>query len=76
MIIMEEIRLKNRPSYYWEDIIKFNNIDLNKIKLWKGKFLKHTIFVSYGTEIGQKPLGSYLDIKCREFLKQPGPEIW
>ena len=31
MKVMEEIRLKNRPSHNWEDIIELNEIDLEKI---------------------------------------------
>ena len=37
---MDEIILKNKPSYYWIDIIKLNKIDLKKNKTTKGNIFK------------------------------------
>ena len=35
MTIMEELRLKNRPSYYYEDIVRLDKISLDKITVRK-----------------------------------------
>ena len=54
---MEEIRLKNRPSYYWEDIILLNKIDLDKNRMKKINFLKCAVFeLNYLTESAEKPI--------------------
>ena len=65
----EEIRLKNRPSYYWEDIL-LNKIDLNKIRLKKVTFPNCAVFkLNYLTETGEKSLRIRLDNTCSEFFK-------
>lgn len=65
----EEIRLKNRPSYYWEDIL-LNKIDLNKIRPKKVTFPNCAVFkLNYLTETGEKSLRIRLDNTCSEFFK-------
>lgn len=38
MTIMAELRLKNRPSYYYEDTVRLNEIDLERITVRKEDF--------------------------------------
>lgn len=38
MTIIEETRLTNRPSYYYEDIVRLNKIDSDRITVRKIDF--------------------------------------
>lgn len=54
---MNEIRPKNRPSYYNEDIVELNKIGLDKITIRKVDFSKCSIFETrFLTEKGEKTL--------------------
>ena len=54
---LKEITVKNRPCYYFEDIIKFEEFDLYDI-LIDEKSYENILFynISYKILIGRKPL--------------------
>ena len=67
---MEEIRLKNRPSYCYEDIVRLNKIDIGRITVRKIDFSNCSIFLTrYMTETGEKLLRICVNNACGEFLK-------
>ena len=70
MTIMEELRLKNRPSYYYEDIVRLDKISLDKITVRKVDSWKCSILeIRYATEAVEKPLRICINNAFGEFFK-------
>ena len=57
MRITEEIKLGNRPSYNYEDIVRVNLINIDRITVRKVDFPTFSMFeIRCMTETGEKPL--------------------
>lgn len=70
MTIMAELRLKNRPSYYYEDTVRLNEIDLERITVRKEDFWKCSILkTSYAAEAVGEPLRICINNAFSKFLK-------
>ena len=61
--------MKKKPNYYYEDIVRLNKIDLDRITITKKDFPKCSIFkVKYMIETGEKPLSIVIKNACGRFL--------
>ena len=63
--------MKNRPSYYYEDIVTLNKIDLDRITVKKINFSKYSVSkIRYNmSETREKPLRILINNACGKFLK-------
>ena len=70
MPIMKEIKLKNRPSYYYEHIVRLSKIGWDRVIVGKVDFSKCSVFETRCmTEAGEKPLTIHANNTCGKFLK-------